>query len=205
MATLFNKQNVAIGVAYPFVAHFEDFDTATFPNGPVAPDLDDLVWGDPWPDPWIYVGATVEGATFSVEPSSKDIPIEESPTPALTLADTTDISITTELAEDVLQNLLLAYGGGGTIEVIAPGATTKGLKKLHLSSNFGLMAAGMDMKLRNGKTRRIMVPQMNSTGKAETSYRRSDSARTYPIEMHAVCEPEDVEIVEEDLPATGGV
>lgn len=190
MAVLYNKANVQIGVANLFIA----------PANTSLP-ADSIDYGNAWGGDWVYVGATVEGVKFSIEPSTKNISIEESSTPALVTFDSVDISIESELAEDTLESMQLAYGAGGVITATSAGAGTIGKRELALSETLGEIAAGIDMQLRNGKWRRVLVPIMNSTGKVDTSYRRSDSARTYPIELHSICNLEDVIIREKTADA----
>lgn len=185
MATLYNKQNVAIGVANLYVADI----------GTLLP-ADSISFGTAWGGAWTYQGASVEGLKFSIEPDVKEHRIEESATPALITVDTTKIMVETELAEDTMETLKLAYGGAGTITATAAGSGTIGKKELVLVDALKALAVGYEVATRAGFWRRFLVPQMNSIGKAETSYRRSESLRTYPVEFSAICDTSDVVIRE---------
>lgn len=185
MAILYNKQNVAIGFANLYVA---PADTAL-----VADSVD---YGTAWGGLWVYQGGTVEGVKWSVEPDIKEHRIEESATPALIAVDTTNITIETELAEDVIENIKTAFGGGGTITTVPAASGVIGKKELKLADAVADLAVAFEMQTRAGFWRRVYVPRMNSVGKTETSYRRAETIRTYPIEFRAICNTEDVIIRE---------
>lgn len=192
MATLYNKQNVAVGIAVLWVAEF----------GTELPPLT-TGWGVQWPTEWRHPGATSEGVSLSVELENQPINIEESATPALIVGTNLNITVEADLAEDVMENMQLAYGAGGTLATVAATATEPGYKRLTLSADLGELAIGLDMKLRSGLFRRIHIPHCNSVGTTETSYRRSENARTYPISIQSISDPEDIYIDEYMEPPTG--
>lgn len=200
MPVLFNKNNVAVGVATLYVA----------PADTEMPELSHS-YDDPWPEPWTSGGATSEGVSLSVEPDTNEIPIEESPTPALILGNTLAITIESDLAEDTMDTMKLAYGAGGTLTVHAATAVLPGYKELTLSAELGILAVGLEMLVRKTPSdpssakfwRRYYIPRMTSAGTTETSYRRTENARTYPVSLSSISEPEEVRIIEMTAPATG--
>lgn len=185
MAILYNKQNVAVGVAVLWISDF----------GTALPSLT-TGWGVTWPEEWRHPGATSEGVALSVELENNPISIEESATPALIVGTALNVSIEADLAEDVLENMQLAYGAAGTLTTVAATTTEPGYKRLTLSSDLGEIAVGLDMKLRNGMFRRMHIPYANSVGTTETSFRRAENARTYPISIQSLSDPEDITIDE---------
>lgn len=182
---LYNKQNVQVGIAILWLCE----------AGEEFPDLTEG-FGVTWPSPWRHPGATNEGVSFSVEVESQQISIEESATPALVVGTNVAITVEADLAEDTLENMQLAYGAGGNLTTTAATQTMPGYKRLTLSADLGELAVGLDMKLRNGMFRRIHIPIMNSVGTTETSYRRAESARTYPMSLQSISDPEEIYIDE---------
>lgn len=192
MPPLYNKQNVQVGTATLWIAEFG----TPLPDLTTGPDV-------AWPEPWRHPGGTSEGVSLSVELENNPINIEESATPALIVGSALNITIEADLAEDVLENIQLAYGGGGELVTVAATATEPGYKRLTLSSDLGELAAGMDMKLRTGMFRRMHIPFCNSVGTTETSYRRAENARTYPISIQSLSDPDQITIDEYTEDPTG--
>lgn len=192
MATLYNKQNVAVGHAVLWIAD----------TGEELPPLS-TGWGVSWPTPWRHPGATSEGVSLSVEIENNPINIEESATPALIVGSSVNITIEADLAEDVMENIQLAWGAGGALETTAATSTEPGFKTLTMSADLGQLAAGLDMKLRNGMFRRLHIPLCNSVGTTETSFRRSENARTYPLSIQSLSDPEEITLVEKTEEPTG--
>ena len=191
MALLYNKRNVAVGIAGLWVAEY----------GTELPPLT-LGWGVQWPSEWRHPGATAEGVSLSVELENNPINIEESATPALIVGTNLNITMEADLAEDTMENMHLAYGAGGQLTTHAATEDMPGFKRLRMSADLGELAVGLDMKLRNGLFRRLHVPFANSVGTTETSFRRSENARTYPTSIQSLSDPEDIfidEVIEEPL------
>lgn len=193
MAILYNKQNVAVGIAVLWVSEF----------GTELPPLT-LGWGVQWPEEWRHPGATSEGVSLSVELENNPISIEESATPALIVGTNLNITLEADLAEDTLENMQLAYGAGGQLDTFAATDVMPGYKRLTLSADLGELAVGLDMKLRSGLFRRLHIPYANSVGTTETSYRRSENARTYPTSIQSLSDPEETYIDEVTEPPLGG-
>ena len=200
MPVLFNKDKVAVGVATLYLA------PADTEMPPVS-----QAYETPWPEPWTPGGGTSEGVSISVEPDTSEITIEESPTPALILGNTLNLTIESDLAEDTMQTMKYAYGAGGTLTTHAATETLPGYEELTLSADLGILAVGVEMKVRRVATdpasptfwRRYYIPRMTSAGTSETSYRRTENARTYPISLSSISEPSEVRIIEMTAPALG--
>jgi hypothetical protein len=190
IATLYNKANVAIGVANLYVAPADT---------PLVADTID--YGSPWGGLWVYQGGTVEGVKWSVEPDVKEHRIEESSTPALIVVDSTGVTVETELAEDVLENMKTAFGAGGTITVTPAASGVMGKKELKMADILGVVAVAFEAKTAAGFWRRVHIPRCNSVGKTETSYRRAENYRTLPVEFRAISDIPDITIREKTAEA----
>jgi len=200
MPVLFSKDKVAVGVATLYIA----------PADTEMPPLSHT-YEEVWPEPWTPGGGTSEGVSLSVEPDTSEITIEESPTAALILGNTLNITVESDLAEDTMETMKVAYGAGGTLSVHAPTALLPGYKELTLSADLGIVAVGLEMKVRRSASdpgagtfwRRYYIPRATSAGTTETSYRRTENARTYPISLTSISEPHEVRVIEMTAPASG--
>jgi hypothetical protein len=192
MAYLINKDNVRVGVAHGYWARVED-----------EPELpaDTVDFGGDWGSDWIGFGATTEGIKFGFEPETQSIHIEESSTPALVIPDTVEVTVETELAEDTLETMLISYGGSGSISTTAAGPGSIGKKELNMALGVQVVAVGLEMKTSGNFWRRILIPKANSVGNSETSYRRAENSRTYPVTFTSICDVEDIVIVEKTADA----
>jgi hypothetical protein len=117
----YNTNQVIVGEAFVMTAPY-GVASANQPE-PMVSDL--IPYGDPWGGNWTQIGSTNDGVTVGYEPKPVEIYIEEQPTPALVTIDTSNVSIKFTLAEDVLNNMLLAYGVG-SIATQAASATQIG-------------------------------------------------------------------------------
>lgn len=122
--TNYNPNNVLVGFATLWYA--------PYPLGGPAAGLPNVPLGTAWPSPWVTPGATETGVTWAVDEKDTDIMIEEQPNPVNVVADTQDYTFDVTLAEDTLNNMLLAYGRGniaataGTSRTAADGVVTAG-------------------------------------------------------------------------------
>lgn len=111
----YNPNNVLVGTATLWVA--------PNPNGltPEPMISDTLALGTPWGGNWVNVGATETGVTWSVDEKDTDIVIEEQPNPVDVVAETQGYMFDVVLAEDTIENMLLAYGRGSLVATAGTG------------------------------------------------------------------------------------
>ncbi len=136
--------------------------------------------------PWVEVGFTIAGLTWSVQQKPVDIMVEEQSTPVMVVPDTADVTLAFEMAEDTLASIALAYGGG-TTAVTAPGASSAGYTTLTLSSSLAVVAACFVGVNPAGFNRLVYVPLVVSTAKVDTKYLRAKAPRSYPATLTAIC------------------
>jgi hypothetical protein len=136
---------------------------------------------------WGYIGATTDGVRVTFNPHTTNIMIEEQPTPVGVAVQTADLTVTSNLSEETLTNVNLAWGNAGTVAVTAPGAGQPGKSVLTLSTNFAQVAAVVIGKNQLGFARVLFIPQLVSAGQVQTDYRRAASQRIYPLTLNAVC------------------
>lgn len=148
---------------------------------------------------WVSAGATNEGFKVNVETSTTTVTIEEQSTPVDETVEGKTINIEAELAEDTLQSIQFAWGGG-TIVTTAAGAGTPGTSKMSLSDAVQYVTATLEMKNFKGLARRIYIPKMSVTGGGETSFRRSADKRLYPVRFASLCKPSDIQIIDITAP-----
>jgi hypothetical protein len=182
-APAYNTQNVLWGVGLLLTAEV----------GTALPSDQNLGVGSAWlGGGWDYVGATDSGVSVNWTPKTVDINIEEQPTPVAVIVDTADLNITTNLNEETLEGINLAFGGAGTIAVTAPGAGQPGKSTLSLSTNFPYLAAAVVGKNQQGYARVLSVPEVMSAATVKIDYRRAASARMYSLQLNATCAFESI-------------
>lgn len=155
------------------------------------------VLGVAWPSGWVSPGSTTEGVTFSRDPKTQDITIEEQSTPVLRLLDTVDITITTTLSEDTITNMLTAYGAGSVASTAATTALA-GYSTLTLSDNITELMVGFEaMNAVTGCARLVVIPICTMTAKVDTVYRRAKAQRSYNLTATALCPQSSILIYEQ--------
>lgn len=176
---------------------------ATLYLGPEAEAMpaDSVMLGGDWGANWMHPGYTDEGLTFNFERDTEMHRVEEQSSPAVVTVNESELMIAVAFAEDTLENMKFAYGGG-TITETAAGSGQIGKKTLRLSDQLEVLALGFEGKNPQGFYRRVYIPRVVSVGSVETPYRRSDSKRMYPAEFQAICAIEDIQIVDMTAEAT---
>lgn len=154
--------------------------------------------GQPWGGAWKSIGATDQGVTFSVNSSQNAITIEEQFNPALYTTDSVDISLSFTLTEDVMENMLLAYGFG-SIATQAAATGVIGKKTLTFGIQPNPLTVGFESNAATtGMFRRVYIPKMFSGGaKVDTVYRRAKAERMYAVTLNAVCDPTTIKITDQ--------
>lgn len=153
----------------------------------VEPPKGELLLGDLWPDPWRAIGATREGVTGRFARETSNISIEEQRNPVDQKTTSSTFTFTAQLAEDTLETMRDAYGGG-VIETIAPVSGEKGYKKLTIAEEiqyivvgFETFASPRELVVAETPWRRLVIPKVSSAAEVETPYRRADGQRVYPV------------------------
>jgi hypothetical protein len=183
----YDTTEVLYGVGYLFTA----------PYGTAPPTYDNYGDSTQWAAAgWSYVGATDQGVQNAFTPNMSLIQIEETPIPVASLVSTATFQITTSLSEENLNNINLAYGGGGTITSYTSGAGQPQMQILNLSSQFGLLACAILGANNLGYPRVYVVPKIQSAGTVTTNFRRAANARLYPITLNALCDLSQISIAD---------
>lgn len=180
-----NVANVLVGQAVLY----------TGPVGTVNP-VDSLVPGAEWLSPWTHVGATEEGVSIAVGTDTVDTRIEEKSAPVHRHLNISNIRLLAGLSEDVLETMVVAYGGG-TITSVAAGVGQPGKKTLTLSDEFEYVAAGFEGMSPAGLFRRVVIPKVVSVADVTTAYRRAQNNRAYSIELYSLSERSEILIVDQ--------
>lgn len=189
-----NPNNVVVGLAAVWIQPWIDGTPAELPD-------DDVMYGADWAGPWAHLGATDQGWKLKIATKTADITIEEQSTPVDILADGKTLTVSGSLAEDTLQHMLWAYGGG-TLTTVAAGASQVGKQTLSLQDKLEKWAVGLETINKFGFYRRFLIPKMVIASDVETAYRRAAEKRMYSFEANSICPIEDVEIVDMTAVAT---
>lgn len=176
---------------------------------PAALPADTVLLGDAWPSPWRAIGATKEGVTGRFSRSVQNITIEEQSTPVDQKTTGAQFTFTAQLSEDTLDTIRDAYGGG-VIETLAAGVATKGKKTLIISDGIDYLALGFETfappragVVDEDPWRRMLIPKISSAAEVETSYRRAENQRLYPVTFTSLVPISQCPIVELDADVTG--
>jgi hypothetical protein len=189
-----NPNNVVVGLAAVYIQPWVPEEVAELPD-------DTVMYGGDWGSPWQHLGGTDQGWKLRVATKTADITIEEQSTPVDILADGKTLTVSGDLAEDTLQHMLWAYGGG-TLTTVAAGAAQVGKTTLSLQDKLEKWALGVETINKYGFYRRFLIPKVVIADDVETSYRRAADKRMYQFTANSICPIEDVEIVDMTAPAT---
>ncbi|MGW1676034.1 phage tail tube protein [Saccharopolyspora sp. NPDC002376] len=170
---------------------------------PVEMPPDTLALGEEWPAPWTPIGATTEGASFQYSRDTDTISIEEQMTPVDERTSSLTFTVEVELAQDTLQTMRWAYGGG-TITTTAATASEPGISTLKISDEMEDLVLGLEGQNEFGFWRRIGVPRVKSRADVTTNYRRSANPRSYAVSLRSLVAPSQVSIRNMDAAKTGG-
>jgi hypothetical protein len=145
---------------------------------------------------WTYVGGTDQGVQIQFSPNMNEINIEETPIPIASLVQTATFQISAALSEETLNNINLAYGGGGSIATQAQATGVPGKKTLTLSSNFATLACAILAKNDLGFPRVFYVPKIMSAGQVQTNFRRAADKRMYPITLNSLTDLANCQVID---------
>ncbi len=175
MPAVINAGNVAIGPGSLYTAPAD-----------TARPTDTLIVGDAIVAPWIFVGATYQGATMTYEQTVQEIRIEEQSLPVKRLKTETKFNLTLSLSEDTMVNVALAYSG--SLVVIAAGGTGSGIaakQEIRLSDTLLQSAILFRMLNSFGVPRTLYIPRVVQGGNVATPVRRVAEQRIYPLTLEA--------------------
>jgi hypothetical protein len=185
MATLtprYVRKNVIRGQAALWTRPQDD--TATLPANTLAlgGDWANVTTGNVL---WVPIGASESGATMRFSRSTNDITIEEQLNPVDIATTSVDPRIEVTLAEDTLETMKLAYGGG-TITTVAPATGVPGYKELTIAEDIEHLTLGLEGMNTKTQWRRVLWLDVLSVADVETSYRRAETQRLYAVSFRLV-------------------
>jgi hypothetical protein len=151
---------------------------------------------------WSYVGSTEAGVTQTYNPTVQNIMIEEQPTPVGVAVTTASLQFTTNLSEETLFNINLAWGNSGSMATTAAGAGQPGKIVLTLSTTFQTVSVALIARNAFGYATVLSVPVVVSAGQVQTAYRRAAQQRLYPLTLSAICPYNAITFTELTAPAT---
>lgn len=164
---------------------------------PAVLPAETVALGGAWPtspQPWTAIGATEQGASFLFRRTTQSLTVEEQLTPVAVETTEVEMKVEATLAEDSLETMRTAFGGG-TITTVAAGSGTIGKKTLALSSDLEHFALGLEGKNPEGFWRRVLVPDVVSIADVEVMNRRAQGLRLYKVSFWALVPIEQVTIV----------
>lgn len=187
----YTRKNIVRGMAALWVAPY-DADT------PVALPANSEPLGYDWStgaSGWVSLGASESGATMRMTRETTDITVEEQANPVDVAVNTLDPRIEITLAEDTLETMRIAYGGG-EITTVAPTATVPGYKELSISQDLEHFTLGLEAENSFGMARRVLFADVLSVAEVETSYRRAEGTRMYACSFRLISPIDDLVIRE---------
>lgn len=187
----YTRKNIVRGMAALWIAPY-DADT------PIALPANTSPLGYDWSTAasgWVSLGASESGATMRMTRETTDITVEEQANPVDVAVNTLDPRIEITLAEDTLETMRIAYGGG-EITTVAPNATTPGYKELSISQDLEHFTLGLEAENSFGMARRVLFADVLSVAEVETSYRRAEGTRMYACSFRLISPIDDLVIRE---------
>lgn len=194
----YTRKNIVRGMAALWIGAY-DADT------PLALPANTTPLGYDWStgsSGWTSLGASESGATMRMTRETTDITVEEQSNPVDVAVNTMDPRVEITLAEDTLNTMRVAYGGG-EITTVAPTTTDAGYMELSVSQDLEHFTLGLEAENSFGMARRVMFADVLSVAEVETSYRRAEGTRLYACSFRLISPIEDLVIREFNLPATG--
>lgn len=182
----YERRNVLTGLAAMFLQVAD-------PDEPAALPANTLELGQVWTTPWTPLGASQEGLSFGFSRDSSDITIEEQPNPVDVRTSSLAFNANVTLAEDTLETMRIAYGGG-TITTVSASTTEYGYQELEISDEMEDFAFGFEGENQHGLARRVVIPVVKSVGDIETGYRRAEEQRLYAVSFRSLVPLKDVKI-----------
>lgn len=190
----YDRTQVLVGQARRFIAPYVAGSPAALPANTVA-------LNGTWATPWVEIGATMAGLEFAFKRTTKKIMIEEQQTPVQITTTDTQFSFGLELAQDSLDTMKLAYGGG-LITTVAPTTGVPGTQQLQIGADLSQYSFGFEGQNEFGFWRRVLVPVVVSVADVKTEYVRASKQRTYKVSFESLVDVSQVTILQQNLAAT---
>lgn len=190
------RKNVIRGQAQIWTRPYDP--TATLPDNtamPLGGDWTQTTGSMGGHEDWRPIGATEGGVTMRFTRETTDISIEEQVNPLDVATNTLDPRLEATLAEDTLETMMLAYGGGD-IETVAAATGSVGYRELSISEELQHLTVGMEGVNANGFWRRVLFLDVLSVAEVETAYRRAETQRLYAVSFRLVSPISDLKIRE---------
>lgn len=179
MIPRYTRKNVIRGMAQIWTRPQDD--TAVLPPNTLALGGD---WATSNPL-WTPTGASESGATMRFSRSTNDITIEEQLNPVDIATTSVDPRLEVTLAEDTLETMKLAYGGG-TITTVAPATGVPGYRELTVAQDIDHLTLGLEGMNTKSQWRRVLWLDVLSVADVETSYRNAETQRLYAVSFRLV-------------------
>lgn len=185
---IYNPINILVGQVQLFIQNY---------NAGAPPSLpaDSVLLGTPWGGSWLPAGATDTGIELSFQRKPMDITIEEQQTPVDQMSDSTAVMFNITLAEDTLQSMMWAMGGG-VVTVNPPTTILPGVQVLTIASDLAKYAVGMEGKNQFGYYRRALLEPCTSVGTAKVDFRRANNKRMWATSFNYLDKLENMNIRE---------
>lgn len=167
----YNPINVLVGQVQMYVQNYNSASPAALP-------ADSVLLGSPWGGSWLPAGATDTGIELSFQRKPVDIMIEEQQTPTGQASDSTAVMFNVVLAEDTLQTMMWAMGGG-TVTQNAPTTLLPGVNVLQIASDLASYSIGLEGKNQFGYWRRVLAQPCTSVGTAKVQFLRAKNKRMW--------------------------
>lgn len=193
----YTRKNIVRGMAALWIGPYNATTPLALPTNasPLGYDWSTAASG------WKSLGASEAGATLRMTRETTDITIEEQSNPVDVAVNTLDPRVEITLAEDTLDTMRVAYGGG-EITTVAPTATEPGYMELAVSQDLEHFTLGLEAQNSFGMARRVLLADVLSVAEVETSYRRAEGTRLYACSFRLISPIEDMVVREFNLPAT---
>lgn len=188
MGILYSPANVVVGQA---AAHIGPADEP-------MPANNVEVFGD-WGGNWKRPGGTEDGWKLTGQQSKNEHRIEEQASAVMQSLESRTIGIAAALAEDTLESIKFAFGGGTITTTVGVGGLPT-IKEFRLSDNIDEFAIGLDMQTVGGATRRIYIPRVTAGESIDVAFRRAAGKRLWPVQFASVCKPSDI-VIRDIIPA----
>lgn len=193
----YTRKNIVRGMAALWIAPYN-------PNTPLTLPAHTLALGGDWATDnplWVSLGASESGATMRMTRETTDITVEEQANPVDVAVNTLDPRIEITLAEDTLETMRVAYGGG-EVTTTAPTVTNPGYKELSVSQDLEHFTLGLEAENSFAMARRVLFLDVLSVAEVETSYRRAEGTRMYACSFRLISPIEELVVRDYNLPAT---